>query len=403
MSAEQGYNRAQVFGTDLYFAHGARMVASIASKSSKHFQHDHAHMKWLAPTFLSLSEQSLVYAGDSSLHGDMQTVMKQALKCMEHLDPVILKKTLSEHLVPHVGKTMDLREFSMQLNTDLLCRLACRYEISKSDLTTLVKFGLETITFGHTESSSNSVGVAYRVVSEALRMAPKGSYGASIRNSSLSPSQKQQNLNTVLLNQAPASLAFWTLGYIAHLHLAERCRADPVFLEMCVKEALRSHASVTVLNSRRAMVQQSVDCGSDGATVDLAAGATVILSPFLTMTSSEVWDDSSRFWPERWEEETHIFVKGGRVAPANVGTSRCPVASFWPFGFGRHMCPARTVSVDMVIQIISGILTKCTPVVLSGREIFDANPREALGNSMLDNFPDLHVELFCKPLDQQEP
>ncbi|WP_173155863.1 cytochrome P450 [Phytohabitans suffuscus] len=77
----------------------------------------------------------------------------------------------------------------------------------------------------------------------------------------------------------------------------------------------------------------------------IEAGATLLISPFLTHRMAEFWPDPQRFDPER-------FVAGG--APHRY--------AYFPFGGGPHQCLGRHVFQVEAQLIVASVLSRIRPV-----------------------------------------
>lgn len=115
---------------------------------------------------------------------------------------------------------------------------------------------------------------------------------------------------------------------------------DLVYLRMFVTELLRLYPPGWIL-PRKALERDVV-----GGVV-IEAGATVMLSPYLTHRLPRFWDRPLVFDPERFAGDD---VRRHRYA-------------YWPFGAGPHVCLGQHLFMMEAPLLIAGILRKYRPVV----------------------------------------
>ncbi|MDA0633109.1 cytochrome P450 [Nonomuraea sp. MCN248] len=132
--------------------------------------------------------------------------------------------------------------------------------------------------------------------------------------------------------------------------------ADPVstehlphlpYLKMFVSELLRCYPPGWIL-PRKAVAPDVI------GGVEIEAGSTVLLSPYLTHRLTEFWDAPSVFDPER-------FAPG-----RESGRHRY---AYWPFGAGPHVCLGQHLFMMEAPLLIAGILRKYRPVVHIDRPV----------------------------------
>ncbi|MBF8189307.1 cytochrome P450 [Nonomuraea sp. K274] len=124
-------------------------------------------------------------------------------------------------------------------------------------------------------------------------------------------------------------------GPVTMAHLAEL-----TYLRMFVDELVRLYPPGWILP--RTVVRTDEIDG-----VEVAAGSTVVLSPFLTHRLPEFWDRPLEFDPER-------FAAGG--------ANRHRYAYF-PFAAGPHVCLGPHLFLMEALLVIAGILAKYRPVL----------------------------------------
>ncbi|MFG1943160.1 cytochrome P450 [Nonomuraea sp. NPDC048826] len=132
--------------------------------------------------------------------------------------------------------------------------------------------------------------------------------------------------------------------------------ADPVstahlprlpYLRMFVHELMRLFPPGWIL-PRKAVAADVV------GGVEIEAGSTVLLSPYLTHRMPEFWDAPSVFDPER-------FAPG-----RESGRHRY---AYWPFGAGPHVCLGQHLFLMEAPLVLAGILRKYRPVVHLDRQV----------------------------------
>jgi cytochrome P450 len=211
----------------------------------------------------------------------------------------------------------------------------------------------------------------------------------------LSWEEKEDNLNAVLLNGAVGVACFWAVCHIAHRGLVERCRADPVYLEMCVKEALRLNAPLAAMLLPRVAASEQTLRRSDGTEVRVPEGAAMHVNLVGLQTSGDSWERAGSFVPERWQQDPHVLDQSGKVVAAKGNpTSKCPMAAFFPFGFpGRHFCPGQRIAVTVILDVVRALICMSTPVVVAGEDLLEKPPEDAILDSGFDFLPAQRVGL----------
>ncbi|MEV4838057.1 cytochrome P450 [Nonomuraea sp. NPDC049486] len=119
------------------------------------------------------------------------------------------------------------------------------------------------------------------------------------------------------------------------------------YLRMFVNELLRLYPPGWILP--RKAVEADVVGG-----VEVEAGSTMLLSPYLTHRMPDFWESPTVFDPERfapgWEAGRHRYA-------------------YWPFGAGPHVCLGQHLFQMEAPLLIAGILRKYRPVVHVDRPV----------------------------------
>ena len=177
------------------------------------------------------------------------------------------------------------------------------------------------------------------------------------------PERLRDELTTLLFagRDTSTSALTWTLGALArHADVQERVRAELrvvlggaapdaasiralAFLEHVVRESLRLYPP-TVFFTRDA--DEEVPLGP----YTIPAGATVILSPWITHRDARVFPAPLAFRPDRWQES------GGR-----------PRTGYFPFGAGPRMCVGRSAALLEIALVVATVLQRMRLTVEPGR------------------------------------
>ncbi len=117
-----------------------------------------------------------------------------------------------------------------------------------------------------------------------------------------------------------------------------------VYLENVIKESMRILPPASFLGRK-----STRDFSLGG--IDLPAGISVVLSPYITHHMPEIFSKPESFIPERWEN----FTPG--------------TFEYIPFGFGAHACVGAAFAMMEIKIIISTILQKFRLKVIPGSRI----------------------------------
>jgi cytochrome P450 len=112
---------------------------------------------------------------------------------------------------------------------------------------------------------------------------------------------------------------------------ATGCVAELGLTQRVVKEILRLHPPVWLIERRA--VQDDCVLG-----VDVPAGSSVVLSPYLTHRHPQFWERPDSFEPDR-------FLDGGPRAPF----------AFFPFGGGAHRCIGERFGMAEMVLVLAHI------------------------------------------------
>ncbi len=144
----------------------------------------------------------------------------------------------------------------------------------------------------------------------------------------------------------------WTF-YLIALHPAERQRVEievdsvlsgrrPAYEDVtklqftwrAIQEAMRLYPPVHIIPRAAIGPDRLGDC-------DVPKGTTIVISPWLTHRNPKLWDDPSRFIPDRFSEEN----SAGR-----------PRYAYLPFGAGPHICVGAHFAMLETILIVASVI-----------------------------------------------
>ncbi len=112
------------------------------------------------------------------------------------------------------------------------------------------------------------------------------------------------------------------------------------YLDGVVSETLRLHPPAAI-SARTAAT------GFEFAGTRVAAGRTVIFSPYVTHRLAELWPDPERFDPERWD-------------PGAPGYRKPAPHEFLPFGGGPHRCLGAAFATTEMTVLLERLLRRTT-------------------------------------------
>ncbi|OLF16378.1 hypothetical protein BU204_17065 [Actinophytocola xanthii] len=140
------------------------------------------------------------------------------------------------------------------------------------------------------------------------------------------------------------------MSWVANALLADRevwrRSADSVpgsgwrYLDGVVSESLRMHPPVALLP--RVVVKPFTYQG-----LRIPPGNRVLISPYVTHRTAELWPDPHRFDPHRWDPEGPAYRKPGRH-------------EYLPFGGGPHRCLGAGFAVAELTVIVEQLLRRTT-------------------------------------------
>jgi len=113
-------------------------------------------------------------------------------------------------------------------------------------------------------------------------------------------------------------------------------------------EAMRLYPPVPGLSGRQAIADDVV-CGRR-----VAAGTTMIISPFVLHRHRKLWDDPERFDPDRFSPER------------SAGRSRF---AYLPFGAGQRVCIGAALATDETMLILAALASRHHLALVPGQDI----------------------------------
>jgi cytochrome P450 len=199
----------------------------------------------------------------------------------------------------------------------------------------------------------------------------------------MSAQDVEDEVLTLLLagHETTTNALSWTFALLAVQPLAEsRLHAevdaaydgsdatpDPLVLaglpwvSACVDEAMRLYPPAW-------LILRHTDRPARVGEVDVPAGSTLVVSPYVTHRIPALWPDADRFQPER-------FAPGGIAHPVR----RRPPAAYLPFGGGPRLCIGEHFAL-LEARVVLAVLSRSWRVRLTGRRRFPAyRPRITLG------------------------
>ncbi|KAL2248623.1 UNVERIFIED_CONTAM: (S)-N-methylcoclaurine 3'-hydroxylase isozyme 1 [Sesamum indicum] len=111
---------------------------------------------------------------------------------------------------------------------------------------------------------------------------------------------------------------------------------DLPFLQACIKESLRLHPTIPFLLPRRAIQSSKV------MDYIIPKGSQVIINTWAMACDPSIWDDPSRFIPERFLDSSLDF-RGNDF-------------EYVPFGGGRRMCPGLPMAARTVPYVVASLI-----------------------------------------------
>ncbi|WP_158894240.1 cytochrome P450 [Amycolatopsis anabasis] len=134
------------------------------------------------------------------------------------------------------------------------------------------------------------------------------------------------------------------------------------YLGSVVQETLRLYPAVTV-------VGRKVDQDFEYRGRRIRAGASVVISPYVTHRLPELWPDPLRFQPERWQ-------------PGNPDYRKPAPHHFLPFGGGPHRCIGATMATTELTVMLARLLARTSLTLpaqrLRAASMISMRPRRGL-------------------------
>ncbi len=139
------------------------------------------------------------------------------------------------------------------------------------------------------------------------------------------------------------------------------------YTTMVVQEALRIFPPAWM------MLRTAVDADEIGG-FRIPRGGTILMSPYLTQRRGDIWDDPTRFDPERF-------------APGR--SQGRPEFSFFPFGGGPRQCPGDDFAMVEMVLIVATVLQRYRLGLVPGQVIepritFAMRPRNGVMVTLSD-------------------
>ncbi|MDA9008877.1 cytochrome P450 [Alphaproteobacteria bacterium] len=113
---------------------------------------------------------------------------------------------------------------------------------------------------------------------------------------------------------------------------------NSLYLDYVIKEALRLYPPAVIISRD---TTEEMTLGDR----DVPKGSTVMISPWLSQRNTQLWEQSDKFWPERWENEV---LKGSRRY------------SYLPFGGGPRVCIGMGLALTEMKIMLAALLQNFT-------------------------------------------
>ena len=178
----------------------------------------------------------------------------------------------------------------------------------------------------------------------------------SLRDNGQPPSAKSirdQAMSLIMAGHLTThATLLWTF-YLLALHPAERRRIEteidsvlsgrrPEYQDIAklrltwqaIQEAMRLYPPVHIIPRAAIGPDRLGDC-------DVPKGATIVISPWLTHRNPKLWDDPSRFIPDRFSQEN---------------SAARPRYAYLPFGAGQHICAGAHFAMLETVLIVASVI-----------------------------------------------
>lgn len=371
-----GWKRYLLFGREQWIAGHPAIVKAIFGKDHAHwFRLPQTETKefYYQPTGGNLNI-AMLYTGTDKRWRTARQHMAPFFYNTDFtaLDPKIdsiVQKHLNEILVKKSG-TSELLTFTLRTTIDLVVQLLYGIELLGKDFELLVASLSDYIVPGHHNedikypNGMNEYEYHFKVGVELGNNSKPETLADILKNvpdNEIPKELKEANYAFFLEALTPAFASFWVISHVMldkHGEKVSLCKEDPVYRQMCIKEALRCYPPVPALWPRRAMKDIEFDnpvfdetappkkrtiLGSllglppppeNQKKITIKKGTEVLVIPSVLHMDSRFWFEPTQYNPERWENDPFVLENSQGESEGNIHKTTAKVNARATMSYG---------------------------------------------------------------------